>query len=83
MNRYSWGIQFAMMIHKPYPSDVSEDEWVFAALYLALLPETGAQRERALREVFNRRRYMVRTASPGARCRMICRSGGGLSATVR
>jgi transposase len=48
------------MIHKPYPSDVSEDEWAFAALYLALLPETGAQRERALREVFNRRRYMVR-----------------------
>lgn len=29
------------MIRKPYPSDVSNDEWALVAPYLTLLPETS------------------------------------------
>ena len=46
---------------KPYPSDVSDGEWAFAAPYLALLPEDAAQRKYPLREVFNGLRYIVKT----------------------
>jgi len=52
------------MIRKPYPSDVSDDEWALVAPYLALLPETSGQREHALREVFNGLRYVVRNGIP-------------------
>lgn len=48
------------MIRKPYPSDVSDDEWALVAPYLALLPETAGQRDHSLREVFNGLRYVVR-----------------------
>ena len=33
-----------MTARKPYPSDVSDEEWALAAPYLTLLPETAAQR---------------------------------------
>ena len=46
---------------KPYPSDVTDAEWAFAAPYLALVPETAPQRRHALREVFNGLRYIVKT----------------------
>lgn len=46
---------------KPYPSDVSDEEWAFVAPYLALLPEDVSQRKYALREVFNALRYLVKT----------------------
>jgi transposase len=46
---------------KPYPSDVSDDEWAFAAPYLALLREDAGQRTHSLREVFNGLRYIVKT----------------------
>lgn len=46
---------------KPYPSDVGDDEWVFAAPYLALVREDAAQRKYPLREVFNGLRYIVKT----------------------
>ena len=49
---------------KPYPSDVSEDEWLFVAPYLCLLPEDAAQRRWPLREVFNGLRWIVRTGVP-------------------
>ncbi len=42
-----------MTARKPYPSDVSDDEWAFVAPSLMLLPEDVGQREHALREVFN------------------------------
>ena len=45
---------------KPYPSDVSDDEWGLVAPYLTLLPEGAGQREHSLREVFNGLRYLVR-----------------------
>jgi len=38
---------------KPYPSDVSDDEWSLVAPHLALLPEGSGQRSYALRQVFN------------------------------
>lgn len=38
---------------KPYPSDVSDEEWEFVAPYLTLLPLDAGQRNYPLREVFN------------------------------
>lgn len=52
------------MARKPYPSDVSDDEWAFVAPYLALLSEDAAQRRHDLREVFNGLRYLVRSGAP-------------------
>ena len=49
-----------MLHRKPYPSDVSDEEWALVAPYLTLLPETAGQREHSLREVFNGLRYLVR-----------------------
>jgi hypothetical protein len=42
-----------MATRKPYPSDVSDDEWAFVVRYLTLLPEEAKQRVHDLREVFN------------------------------
>src|SRR3954464_1062716 len=53
---------------KPYPSDVSDDEWAFVAPYLALVREDAPQRKYELREVFNGLRWMVRA---GASWRML------------
>src|SRR5918997_1286092 len=49
---------------KPYPSDVSDEEWALVAPYLTLLPERAGQREHSLREVFNGLRYIVKTGAP-------------------
>ena len=49
------------MNRKPYPSDVSDDEWSFVAPYLTLMTEDAPQREHSLREVFNGLRWLVRT----------------------
>ncbi|GJE27918.1 hypothetical protein LKMONMHP_2780 [Methylobacterium organophilum] len=49
-----------MQSRRAYPSDVSDEEWALVAPYLTLLPETAAQREHSLREVFNGLRYVVR-----------------------
>ncbi len=53
-----------MNARKPYPSDVSDDEWALAAPYLTLLPEAAGQREHGLREVFNGLRYVLKTGAP-------------------
>lgn len=52
------------MDRKPYPSDVSDDEWAFVAPYLILMREDAPQRDYSLREAFNGVRWIVRTASP-------------------
>jgi transposase len=52
------------MERKAYPSDVSDDEWAFAAPYLTLMSEDAPQRDHSLREVFNGLRYIVRTGAP-------------------
>jgi transposase len=53
-----------MATRKPYPSDVSEEEWAFVAPYLALVREDAPQRNHDLREVLNGLRWVVRTGSP-------------------
>src|SRR5215207_10420818 len=49
---------------KPYPSDVTDDEWAFVAPYLTLMDEDAPQRRYELREVFNALCWLVRTGSP-------------------
>ena len=64
-----------MATRKPYPGDVSDEEWVFVAPYLALLRQDAPQRdhdERAAREVLNGLRWVLRTGSPGYTCPTIC-----------
>src|SRR3954452_7958993 len=48
---------------KPYPTDVSDAEWAFAAPYLSLLPPDAPQRVHDLREVFNALRWMARAGA--------------------
>src|SRR5829696_31013 len=52
-----------MATRKPYPTDVSDEEWAFVAPYLALVREDAPQRNHNLREVFNGLRWIVRTGS--------------------
>ena len=47
-----------------YPSDVSDEEWEFAAPYLTLITPEAQQRKYELREVFNALRYLVRSGAP-------------------
>ena len=56
------------MNRKPYPSDVTDDEWAFVAPYLTLMTEAAPQREHPLREVFNGLRWLIRA---GAAWRML------------
>jgi transposase len=53
-----------MSTRKPYPSDVSDEEWSFVSPYLALVREDAPQRNHDLREVLNGLRWVVRTGSP-------------------
>src|SRR5829696_5083779 len=52
-----------MATRKPYPSDVSDEEWTFVAPYFALVREDAPQREYDLREGLNGLRWVVRTGS--------------------
>lgn len=52
------------MTRKPYPSDVSDEEWNFVAPYLALIDEQAPQRRYSLREVFNALRWLARAGAP-------------------
>jgi transposase len=52
------------MKRKPYPSDVSDEEWAFVAPYITLIREDAPQREHSLREIFNGLRWMVRAGAP-------------------
>jgi len=49
---------------KPYPSDVTDDEWNFCVPYLTLMKEDAPQRAHSLRELFNGLRWLIRTGSP-------------------
>ncbi|GIW05092.1 MAG: IS5 family transposase [Thermomicrobiales bacterium] len=53
---------------KPYPTDVTDDEWAFVSPYLTLMDPAAPQRRYDLREVFNALRWIVRT---GAQWRML------------
>jgi len=52
------------MGRRPYPSDVTDEEWALVAPYLTLMREDAPQREYPLREMFNALRYVVRTGIP-------------------
>ena len=52
------------MRRKPYPTDVSDEEWSFAAPYLTLMDQHAPQREHDLREVFNALRWLARAGAP-------------------
>lgn len=52
------------MTRKPYPSDVTDEEWSFVVPYLTLMTEDAPQREHDLRDVFDGMRWVVRTGSP-------------------
>jgi len=49
---------------KPYPSDVTDDEWAFVAPYLTLMRPDAPQRVHDLREIFNATRWIVRAGAP-------------------
>ena len=49
---------------KPYPSDISDEEWAFVAPYLTLMTPDAPQRRYELREVFNATRWIVRAGAP-------------------
>jgi transposase len=51
-------------LRKPYPSDVSDEQWSFVAPYLTLMREDAEQRTHDLREVFNALRWLVRAGAP-------------------
>ncbi len=53
-----------MAERKPYPTDVSDEEWAFVAPYPILLPLDAGQCRYDFREVFNALRYVVRTGCP-------------------
>ena len=52
------------MERKPYPTDVSDDEWVFIALYVTLIRQDAPQRDHDLRDVLNALRWIVRAGAP-------------------
>ncbi|PXW92271.1 putative transposase of IS4/5 family DUF4096, partial [Sphaerotilus hippei] len=52
------------MTRKPYPSDISEEEWHFVAPYLRLMDVNAPQRRHDLREVFNALRWLARAGAP-------------------
>jgi len=45
---------------KPYPFDVSDEEWSLVVRYLVLMREDAEQRRHDLRELFNGLRYVIR-----------------------
>ena len=47
-----------------YPSDVSDEEWSFAAPYLTLMDVTAPQRKYELRDMFDALRWMARAGAP-------------------
>src|SRR5215208_2143137 len=49
---------------KPYPTDVSDEEWAFVVPSLALMTPDAPQRRHDLREVVNALRWIVRAGSP-------------------
>ena len=49
---------------KPYPTDVSDEEWAFVVPYLTLMTPEAPQRRHDLREGYNALRWIVHTGAP-------------------
>ena len=62
---YTWWMNTP---RKPYPSDVTDDEWQFVVPYLTPMRLDAPQRDHDLRAVFNAVRWIVRA---GAGWRML------------
>jgi transposase len=52
------------MRSRPYPSDVTDEEWALVAPYLTLMTEDAPQRSHPMRQVFNGLRWIVRAGAP-------------------
>ncbi|VFR87908.1 Mobile element protein [plant metagenome] len=48
-----------MPSRRPYSTDVSDEEWAYAAPYLTLMDERAPQRKYGLRAMFNALRWMA------------------------
>jgi transposase len=57
-------MEHELRTRKPYPTDVSDEEWAFVAPYLTLMTPDAPQRVHDPREVFNALRWMVRAGAP-------------------
>ena len=55
-----------MDTRKPYPTNVSDEEWKFVAPYLTLIDEQSPQRHHDPRELFNALCWLVRAGAPMA-----------------
>jgi hypothetical protein len=53
-----------MKKRRPYPTDVSDEEWYFAVPYLTLMNKDAPQRRYELREMFNALRRLARDYEP-------------------
>lgn len=51
-------------LRKPYPTDVTDEEWAFVAPYLSLMRPDAPQRVHDPREVYNALRWIVRAGAP-------------------
>jgi transposase len=51
------------MERKPYPSDMTDEEWAVVAPYVTLMTEDAPQRDHSLREVLNGLRWLVRAGA--------------------
>jgi len=52
-----------MASRRPYPTDVTDDEWAFVVPYLTLMTLEAPQRHHDLREVFNALRWLARAGA--------------------
>lgn len=52
------------MNRKPYPNDLSDEQWEFVAPYLTLMKPDAPQREHSLRDVFDALRWLARAGAP-------------------
>ena len=64
VHKYVESIKNTQITRKPYPTDVSDEEWAFLSPYLTLMTPAAPQRTHDLREVFNALRWIVRAGSP-------------------
>ncbi|WP_199910520.1 transposase, partial [Xanthomonas fragariae] len=51
-----------MKPRKPYSTDISDEEWAFAAPYLTLMDVQAPQRKYELRAMFNALRWIARSS---------------------
>ena len=53
-----------MRVPRPYPTEITDEEWTFVAPYLTLIDAQSPQRNYDLRLMFNALRWIVRAGAP-------------------